>query len=76
MESVSDAYENALAEAFVASLKSELLYRRSWPTRESVRVAVFDYIEIFYNQVRGHSAPGYLSPTEYEEVRIGEETVA
>jgi putative transposase len=76
MGSVSDAYDNALAEAFVASLKTELLYRGSWPTRASVRVAVFEYIEAFYNSRRRHSALGYLSPMEYEEVRIGEEAVA
>lgn len=76
MGSVSDAYDNALAEAFIASLKTELLYRRSWPTRESVRVATFEYIETFYNARRRHSALGYLSPTEYEEVRMGEEIVA
>ena len=76
MGSVSDAYDNALAEAFIASLKTELLYRRSWPTRESVRVAVFEYIETFYNPRRRHSALGYLSPMEYEEVTIGEEAVA
>jgi len=76
MGSVSDAYDNALAESFIASLKTELLYRRSWPTRESVRVAVFEYLETFYNSRRRHSALGYLSPMEYEEVRIGGEAVA
>jgi putative transposase len=77
MGSVSDAYDNALAESFVASLKTELLYRRSWPTRESVRVAIFEYIEAFYNSRRRHSALGYLSPMAYEQgVRIGEEAVA
>jgi putative transposase len=76
MGSVSDAYDNALAESFIASLKTELLYRRSWPTRELVRVATFEYIEAFYNSRRRHSALGYLSPMDYEEVRIGEEAVA
>lgn len=76
MGSISDAYDNALAESFIASLKTELLHGRSWPTRESVRVAVFEYIETFYNPRRRHSALGYLSPMEYEEVRIGEEAVA
>lgn len=76
MGSISDAYDNALAESFIASLKTELLYRRSWPTKESVRVAVFEYIETFYNSRRRHSALGYLNPMEYEEVRIGEEAVA
>jgi putative transposase len=69
MGSVSNAYDNALAESFIASLKTELLYRRSWPTRESMRVATFEYIETFYNPRRRHSALGYLSPMEYEENR-------
>jgi transposase InsO family protein len=76
MGTVADAYDNALAESFIASLKTELLYRRSWPTRESVRVATFEYMEAFYNSRRRHSALGYLSPMDYEEVRIGEEAVA
>jgi putative transposase len=76
MGSVSDAYDNALAEAFIASLKTELLHGRSWPTKESVRVATFEYIETFYNSRRRHSALGYLSPMEYEEVTIGGEAVA
>jgi putative transposase len=76
MGSVADPYDNALAESFVASLKCELLHRSSWPTRESVRVAVFEYIESFYNPRRRHSALGYLSPMEYEEVRIGEAVAA
>lgn len=76
MGSISDAYDNALAESFIASLKTELLYGRSWPTRESVRVATFEYIETFYNSRRRHSALGYLCPAEYEEVTIGGEAVA
>jgi putative transposase len=76
MGSISDAYDNALAESFVASLKTELLYRRSWPTRESARVAIFEYIETFYNLRRRHSALGYLSPIEYEEARMEEVAAA
>jgi hypothetical protein len=44
------AYDNALAESFVATLKTELLYRASWPTRQTVRTAIFDYIEGFYDR--------------------------
>jgi putative transposase len=65
-----------VAESFIASLKTELLYGRSWLTKESVRVAVFEYIETFYNSRRRHSTLGHLSPMEYEEVRIREEAVA
>ena len=69
-------YDNALAESFVATLKTELLYRNAWPTRQATRTAVFEYIEGFYNTRRRHSALGYLSPAEFEEVRLGEEHVA
>lgn len=70
------AYDNALAESFVATLKTELLYRSSWPTRQAARTAIFEYIEGFYNTRRRHSALGYLSPAEFEEVRLGEEAAA
>ncbi len=70
MGRVGSAYDNALAESFVATLKTELLYRVSWPTRQAVRTAIFEYIEGFYNTRRRHSALGHLSPSEYEEVRL------
>ena len=52
MGRVGSAYDNALAEAFVATLKTELLYRSTWPTRRVVKTAIFEYIEGFYNTVR------------------------
>jgi len=76
MGRVGSAYDNALAEAFVATLKTELLYRSSWPTREVVKTAIFEYIEGFYNTRRRHSALGYLSPAEFEEVKLGAEDAA
>jgi putative transposase len=66
MGSVGDAYDNALVEAFFASLKTELLMRHSFATRKAARLALFDYIEGFYNSHRRHSALGYLSPAEFE----------
>jgi putative transposase len=76
MGSVGSAYDNAMAESFVATLKSELVYRSSWPTRASARTATFEYLECFYNTRRRHSALGYLSPMEYEEGTIKESTAA
>jgi putative transposase len=76
MGRVGSAYDNALAEAFVATLKTELLYRSSWPTREVVKTAIFEYIEGFYNTRRRPSALGYLSPAEFEEVKLGAEDAA
>ena len=54
----------SLAESFVATLKTELLYRSSRPTRQVARTAIFEYIEGFYNTRRRHSALGYLSSTD------------
>jgi putative transposase len=64
--SVGDAYDNALAESFFATLKKELVHRRSWPTRRELISEVFEYIEVFYNRQRRHSTPGYLTPEQFE----------
>lgn len=67
MGSVADAYDNAVAESFFATLECELLDRRSWPTKRELSSAVFDFIEGFYNPRRRHSTLGYLSPADYEQ---------
>ena len=66
MGSIGDAYDNALAEAFFASLETELLMRHRFATRKAARLALFDYIEAFYNSHQRHSALGYLSPAQFE----------
>ena len=66
MGSVGDAYDNAMAESFFASLETELLDRTTFRTRADARLAVFDYIEAFYNPRRRHSALDYLSPADFE----------
>jgi len=53
-------------ESFHATLKKDLINRRSWPTKPETRTAVFDYIEAFYNRRRRHSTLGMLSPADYE----------
>ncbi len=63
-------WDNAVAESFFASLKTELVDRRSWATRSQARRAIFEYIEVFYNRRRLHSSLGYLTPAEYEARRI------
>ncbi len=60
---------DAVAESFFATLKTELVDRRSWATRASVRSAVFEFVEVFYNRQRLHPSLGYLSPVEYEQRR-------
>ena len=62
------AHDNAVCEAFFKTLKSELVHRRSWPTKAELRTAVFDYIECFYNPRRRHSSLDYLSPADYEKI--------
>ncbi len=53
-----------------------LIHRHSWPNRQSARTAIFEYIEGFYNSRRRHSALGHLSPSDYEEARMGGDAVA
>jgi putative transposase len=64
--SVGDAYDNAMCESFFATLECELLDRHRFQTHTQPRIAVFHFIEGFYNLSRRHSALGYLSPIEYE----------
>ena len=59
-------YDNALAESFFASLETELIDRSQWTTRAEARLAVFEWIERFYNRTRRHSSIGYLAPADFE----------
>jgi putative transposase len=81
MGSVGDAYDNALAEAFFATLETELLMRHTFATRQTARLALFDFITGFYNSHRRHSALGYVSPAEFErrwwqQRDVGQEAVS
>jgi len=66
MGSKGSCFDNAVAESFFATLKKELVHRRSWPTRRELTSEVFEYVEAFYNRARRHSTLGYLSPMEFE----------
>jgi putative transposase len=66
MGTIGDALDNAVAESFFATLECELLDRYDWPTRQALRTAVFDFIEVFYNRQRRHSTLDYLTPVDYE----------
>ena len=66
MGSVGDCYDNALCESFFASLECELLDRRSFQTHAEARMAVFHYIEGWYNTHRRHSSIGYYAPIAFE----------
>jgi putative transposase len=74
MGSRGDCFDNAVAESFFATLKKELVRRRSWPNRRELQSAVFDYIETFYNRERRHSTLGYLSPREFEMISIDQKS--
>src|SRR6266542_137456 len=65
MGSVGDAYDNAMCESFFATLECELLDRQRFATQAEARIAVFDFIEGWYNTHRRHSALAYLSPIDY-----------
>jgi transposase InsO family protein len=59
-------WDNAVAESFFSTLKTELIHRQAWPTRKAAHQATFEYIEGWYNTRRRHSSLGYKSPAAYE----------
>jgi putative transposase len=67
MSRAGDCDDNALAESFMATLKTELIDRQPWPTPRAARRAIFDWIEGFYTRRRLHSALGYQRPIDFEE---------
>jgi transposase InsO family protein len=68
MSRKGNCWDNAITETFFHTLKTELIKRIKYKTREEARVSIFEYIEIFYNRKRLHSAIGYRSPVEYEKL--------
>lgn len=64
--SIGDGLDNAMMESFWSSMQIELLDRQKWKTRVELAIAIFDYIEIFHNRQRRHSALDYRTPIEYE----------
>jgi len=68
MSRKGNCWDNAVAESFFATLKSELIYRRRWRTHLELRNALFEYIEVFYNRRRLHSSMNYKTPAEVEDL--------
>ncbi|WP_227998985.1 IS3 family transposase [Nocardia australiensis] len=66
MGSIGDCYDNAVIESFWGRMQTELLNRQRWRTRIELAKAIFEYLEIFHNRRRRHSALGMRSPIEYE----------
>jgi putative transposase len=65
-------YDNAYAESFFGTLKTELVHGEWYRTRQDARLSIFEYVQVFYNRQRRHSALGYRSPEQYEQ--LGRET--
>jgi putative transposase len=68
MGTVGDCYDNAPRESFWGSMQIELLDHQRWRTNLELAIAIADYIDHFYNSARRHSALGYLTPDEYEQL--------
>ena len=66
MSRTGNCYDNAVVESFFGTLKTELTHHHTYATRNEARLALFEYLEVFYNRQRRHSALGYRSPAEYE----------
>lgn len=67
MSRKGNCWDNAVAESFFKTLKAECVYQNKFINKQQAAVIVFEYIEVWYNRKRQHSALGYVSPTEFEE---------
>jgi putative transposase len=70
MSRLGNCWDNAVSESFFHTLKTELIHHQAFHDRDEAKQAVFEYIEVFYNRERLHSANGYLSPVDYELQQI------
>ena len=76
MGSVGDCFDNAVIESFWARMQVELLNRQRWRTRIELANAMFEYLEIFHNRQRRHTAIGMRTPIEYERLQLEQQPVA
>lgn len=70
------AYDNAVVESFFATLKKDLVYRTNWLDHREAKLAINEYIQVFYNRSRLHSTLGYMSPVDYEALHAAEVDLA
>jgi len=70
MSRAGECLDNAMAESFFATLKAELIDTRTWPTRAAARTAIFEWIEVWYNRQRRHSALAYRAPVAHEAQQL------
>ena len=76
MSRKGNCWDNAVAESFFHTLKTELIYHQIFETKSQANQAIFEYIEVYYNRQRSHSANNYLSPVEFENIMLRKEAVA
>jgi len=76
MSRKGNCWDNAVAESFFHTLKTELIYDEIYETKAQANQSIFEYIEVYYNKQRMHSANNYLSPVEFENAMLLNETVA
>lgn len=76
MAKVANAYDNAVAESFFHTLKTELVYFQTYKNLEEAKMNIFHYVYGFYNQRRRHSTLGYLSPVQFENKFLGEKKIS
>ena len=69
MSRKGDCWDNAVAESFFHTLKTELVFHQRYKTREQAHASIFEYIEVFYNRKRRHSSSGMMSPANFETFR-------
>ncbi len=63
-------WDNAVAESFFKTMKTKMIYHHNFQTKVEAKLAVFEYIEVWYNRQRRHSAIGYLTPCQQEELLL------
>lgn len=70
MSRSGNCYDNAFAESFFGTLKTELVHGEHYRSRLEAKLSIFEYVQVFYNRQRRHSAPGYRSPEQYEKLLL------
>lgn len=76
MSRKGNCWDNAIAESFFNTLKMEMVYHRKFETRAQAKLEIFDYIQVWYNRKRRHSALNYLTPVQVEQVMMKNKTEA
>jgi putative transposase len=76
MSRKGNCWDNAVAESFFKTIKTEMIYQQTYKTRAKASLAIFEYIEVWYNRKRRHSYLGYLSPLEFANRSINPKIVA